>query len=73
MDSPCQNHNFTVKHKLWECELLKCFIFKPPAKEPTKPTEQEVPTDDFPELTWCIMIFGGAKAYNDKHRIKVAH
>lgn len=56
-----------------ECELLKHFIFKPLTKEPTIPTEQDVPTKDFPELTWCFMIFGGAKAYGDKHRIKAAH
>ena len=63
---PCQT-------QAMECELLKHFIFKPLTKEPTIPTEQDVPTKDFPELTWCFMIFGGAKAYGDKHRIKAAH
>jgi hypothetical protein len=42
-------------------------------EEPTKPVEQEVPTEDFPEPTGCLMIFGGAEAYGDKHRIKAAH
>jgi hypothetical protein len=44
MDSPCQNQNFPVHRKLQECELLKRFISKPPAKkanqeEPTKLAE----------------------------------
>ena len=35
---------FPIRHKLRECELLKRFISKPPAKkarleEPTKPTK----------------------------------
>lgn len=78
MDSPCQNHGFPVYHKLRDCKLLKCFISKPPAKkatlkEPAKPTEQEAPTEDFPELTACLMIFSGAKAYGDKRRLKAVH
>jgi hypothetical protein len=78
MDSPCQNHGFPVRHKLWECELLKRFISKPPAKkvkpkEPAKPAEQEVPTEDFLETMGCIMIFDRAEAYGDKRRLKVAH
>jgi hypothetical protein len=71
MDSSCQNHGFPVRHKLQECELLKRFISKPPAKkarleESAKPTKQEVLAEDFPELIGCLMIFGGAKAYNDR-------
>jgi hypothetical protein len=78
MDSLCQNHGFPIRHKLWECELLKRFISKPPAKkarpeEPTKPTEQEVPADDFPKPTGFLMIFDGAEAYDDKCRIKAIH
>lgn len=48
MDSPCQNHGFPVRHKLHECELLKCFISKSPSKkkkaeEPTKLVGEEAP------------------------------
>jgi hypothetical protein len=35
--------------------------------------EQEDPTEDFPEPTGCLMIFGGAEAYGDKHNLKAAH
>lgn len=78
MNSPCQNHDFPVLHKLQEYELLKCFVSKPPAKkdtpeEPTKPTEQEAPIEDFLEPTWCLMIFDGAKAYGDRRCLKVTH
>jgi hypothetical protein len=30
MDSLCHSHGFPIHHKLWECELLKRFISKPP-------------------------------------------
>jgi hypothetical protein len=33
MNSPCQNHDFPVLHKLQEYELLTCFISKPPCQE----------------------------------------
>jgi hypothetical protein len=64
MDSSCQNQDFPVHHKLWECELLKRFISKPQPKRQsrkslTKTAEQETPTEDFLETTRCIMIFGG--------------
>jgi hypothetical protein len=77
MDSPCQNHGFPVCHKLLEYELLKCFISKPPTKkakqeEPTKSVQQETPMENFPETMGCLMIFGGAEAYGDKRRLKVA-
>jgi hypothetical protein len=57
---------------------LKRFISKPPAKkarleELAKPTEQEVPIEDFPKPTRCLMIFGGAEAYDDKRCIKITH
>jgi hypothetical protein len=77
MDSSCQNHGFLIHHKLRECELLKRFISKPPAKktkqeELTKPVEQETPTEDFPETIGCLMIFGEGEACGDRHGRKVA-
>lgn len=77
MDSSCQNHSCPIRHKLLECELLKRFISKPPSKkakpeEPAKQAEQKAPVEDFPEPTGCLMIFGGTKAYDDNHRLKVA-
>jgi hypothetical protein len=77
MDLPCQNHYFLVRHKLQECELLKHFISKPLAKkakqeEPTKLAKQEAPTEEFPETTGCLMIFGGGDAYGDRRCRKVA-
>jgi hypothetical protein len=77
MNSLCQNHGFTVCHKLRECELLKRFISKPPAKkakleEPAKPVQQETPTADFHKTMGCLMIIGGAEVYGNKHRLKVA-
>lgn len=67
MDSLWQNHSFPVRHRLRECELLKHFISKSPTKkakleESTKPTEQEIPSEEFPETTGCLMIFGGVEA-----------
>lgn len=38
MDSLCHSHGFPIHHKLRECELLKRFISKPPAKK-AKPAE----------------------------------
>lgn len=63
---------------LWEFELLKRFISKPPAKkakleESTKPAEQEAHTKDSPETIGCLMIYSGAEAYGNKHHLKVAH
>jgi hypothetical protein len=37
-----------------------------------KPTEQETPMEDFPEPARCLMIFGGAGAYDDKRCLKEA-
>jgi hypothetical protein len=63
---------------LWDCELLKRFISKPPAKkakleESAKPVEQEAHTKDSPETIGCLMIYSGAEAYGNKHHLKVAH
>lgn len=78
MDSSCQNHGFPVRHKLRECELLKRFISKPPAKkakpeEPAKPAEQEAPAKDFPETMGCLMIFGGVEVYGYRRHRKMAY
>jgi hypothetical protein len=78
MDLSCQNYGFLVRYKFQECEILKSFIYKQPSKkanpeEPAKAAEQEASTEDFPEMTGCLMIFGGLEAYNDKSRLKVAH
>jgi hypothetical protein len=78
MNSSCQKHDFPVRHKLQECELMNHFISKLPAKkvrleEPAKLAEQEVPTEDFLKPKGCPMIFSGAEAYDDKRRIKAEH
>jgi hypothetical protein len=67
MDSPYQNHGFPVRHKLWECELLKHLIFEPLAKKAKQEelAEQEAPTKEFLETIGCLMIFGGGEAYDD--------
>ena len=65
MDWPCPNHGFPVHHKLWECELHKHFIGNPSQKkakteEDTQMAEmKDDATEAFPELTGCLMIFGG--------------
>jgi hypothetical protein len=38
----------------------------------TKVAEQDTTTEDFPELTRCLMIFDGPKAYDDKRRLNMA-
>lgn len=57
---------------------MKHFISKPLAKkakleEPAKLVQHDVPIEDFPEPMGCLMIFGGSKAYDDKHRLKAAY
>ena len=66
MDLSCQNYGFLVRYKFQECEILKSFIYKQPSKkanpeEPAKAAEQEASTEDFPEMTRCLMIFMGWK------------
>lgn len=77
MDLLCQNHDFPICHKFWECELLKSFISKPPAKkakqeDPSKQVEQEILTEDLPKVTGCLMIFGWGEAYGDRCHHKAA-
>ena len=54
-----------MHHKLWECELHKHFIGNPSQKkakteEDTQMAEmKDDATEAFPELTGCLIIFGG--------------
>lgn len=46
---------------------MKHFISKLPTKkakleESTKPAEQKIPGEEFPETTGCLMIFDGVEA-----------
>jgi hypothetical protein len=41
-------------------------------EEPTKPAEQETPTEDFPKTMGCLMMFSGEEAYSDRRRHKEA-
>jgi hypothetical protein len=79
MEKPCTNHDYPVKHKLKDCELLKRILSQPSKrkgrdhdKEALK--DHEAPAKDmsgFPDLDGSLMIFGGPEDDCTKRHHKV--
>jgi hypothetical protein len=79
LEKPCTNHDYPVKHKLKDCELLKRILGQPSKRkggdrDKEAPKDQEAPAknaSDFPDLDGCLMIFGGPEDDCSKRQHKV--
>ena len=73
LKGPCPNHAFLVKHLYKDCALMKRFLSGGSKKgdqgKKPKPAVDDTKGKDggFLMLDGCLMIYGGAVAYDSKH------
>jgi hypothetical protein len=79
LEKPCTNHDYPVKHKLKNCELLKRMLGQP-SKHKVGDCDKEAPKDQgappkdrssFPDPDGYLMIFGGPEDDCTKRQHKV--
>ena len=78
LEGLCLNHAFPIKHLYKDCALMKHFLSSSSKnwdlrKKPELVVDDVVAKDGgFPTPDGCLMIFGGAVAYDSKRRQNLA-
>jgi len=74
LEGPCPNHAFPIKHLLKDYRLMRWFLSGgsnkgEQGKDPAPTADDAEEKDDgFPTPNDCLLIFGGAVAYDSKRR-----
>jgi hypothetical protein len=78
LEASCTHHEGPVKHKLWDCRLMKSFLTgtlqmkEAGGRKDDKPEDQDDDGDDvYREDGTVMLVFGGPVAYESKRRQKL--